>query len=148
MQAQYSLLDRILEPFEHHRALLERGAGLTFSMFMSGVFSRLIKDPDKTTFEALLHTLGAIALFVIVVTAVVLFILYRHKGYVPHIPLGWRVYIAQGLCLLAVFLTGFFVMEAMVACLAIALLASGTLIILELMKDEWDIPRFRFLEGL
>ena len=146
MREGYSILDRMVDTLDSHKPLLERGAGLTFSVFMSGVFSRLIKDPNKETFNTLLGTIGMLMVAFLVTTGVILFLLYHYKGYVLHVPMNWKVNIVQGLCLMIVFLTGFFIVEAVAACFILALMASGTLILLEALKDRWDIPGIRFLD--
>jgi len=116
------------------RADVEKAMGLSFSIFMSGVFSRMIRDPEGSGYQSLLQFLdgGLLALIILLLAgSIVILALFRKRDS------AWtsssrHYYFMFGLLLVLTYASGYLIADAAIvaATLGVAanvLLASMTL---------------------
>ncbi|MFA7341616.1 MAG: hypothetical protein WCY65_00390 [Candidatus Methanomethylophilaceae archaeon] len=114
------------------RATLERALGLSFSIFMSGVFSRMIRDPTGEGYHSLVQVLDSslLALIIVAVAAAALVVSYYSEQIPSWISQPHRFYVVMGLLLLFSYLSGYLIVDSTPVAAA---MAAGSNVILAAM---------------
>lgn len=129
------------EYFQESRASLEKTWGLSFSIMMSGVFSRMIKDPTGEGYHALIDNLDSalMAPLIIILGIIVLLVSY----YSEQIP-SWmshpnRFYFTMGFFLIISYLAGYLMYDSLLVAVSLAVLANGILTFMIMNKKKWGV---------
>ncbi|MGE4274648.1 MAG: hypothetical protein AB7E27_01140 [Candidatus Methanomethylophilaceae archaeon] len=129
------------EMFQESRATLEKVLGLSFSIFMSGVFSRLIRDPTGEGYHALIQYLDSslLAIIIVVLGIVALVVSY----YSEHIP-SWishphRFYLVMGLLLVFSYLSGYLMVDSTSVAASMVVAANVLLVAMAVNKERMGV---------
>ncbi len=140
MQQLRNLAEYIRWKLRRDREMLESMSGVVFALFMSGLISRYLKDPDKELFNSLLGSLGLLLIVVLIILMTFIVDQYRKNGMKPWMR-ATLLYLAQALSLLMVYVSGFLVPDAPWEFLGMGTLLGATFIGLELVREDMGIQR-------
>jgi len=124
--------------------------GASFSIIMSGVFSRMIRDPSGERYHAIMEMLGS-TLFVpsLMVSAVAVILVYYYGDrFGLWIPQVHQYYVTMAGCAAALYLGGYVFVDNMAVGAAVLFFSGGLLAVLALKKDEWGIGEPRMLRRI
>ncbi len=129
---------------------VEKWMGASFSIIMSGVFSRMIRDPSGERYHAIMEMLGS-TLFVpsLMVSAVAVILVYYYGDrFGLWIPQVHQYYVTMAGCAAALYLGGYVFVDNMAVGAAVLFFSGGLLAVLALKKDEWGIGEPRMLRRI
>lgn len=129
------------EAFREARDSLEKIWGLSFSIMMSGVFSRMIKDPTGEGYQTLIGNLdsGLMAILIVALGIIVLLASYFSEQIPSWVSQPNRFYLMIGLFLIMSYAAGYLVCDALMVATSLAVLANGLLTAMILNKKRWGV---------
>lgn len=132
------------------RANLERALGLSFSIFMSGVFSRMIRDPTGEGYHSLIQILDSslLALIIVTLAAAALVVSYYSEQIPSWISQPHRFYLVMGLLLLFSYVSGYLIVDSPLVAASVAVGSNVVLAAMAVNKERlgirapWIVSRF------
>lgn len=129
---------------------LEKWLGMGFSIVMSGVFSRMIRDPTGERYHTILEVMGSsgFTAITIIVAAVVLVVYYYGDRFGIWIPQTHQYYATILLCIVALYLGGYVAIDNPIVGATAIFFSGGLLAVLSIKKASWGIAEVGILSRL
>lgn len=129
------------ETVQESRASLEKIWGISFSIMMSGVFSRMIRDPTGEGYHALIDNMDSalLAPLIILLGIIVLIVSYYSEQIPTWMSHPNRFYLTLGFFLVMSYVAGYLMYDSLMVAVSMAVLANGILTFMILNKKRWGV---------
>ncbi len=129
---------------------LEKWLGMAFSIVMSGVFSRMIRDPGGERYHSILEVMGSsgFTTMTIIIAVLVLLVYYYGDRFGIWIPQTYHYYATILLCAVALYLGGYVVIDNPIVGATALFFSGGLLAVLAVKKESWGIAEVGILSRL
>ncbi|HIJ00380.1 MAG: hypothetical protein PWQ88_173 [Candidatus Methanomethylophilaceae archaeon] len=130
--------------------ILQRWWGTAFSITMSGVFSRMIRDPTGEKYHTILNLMGSV-LFLsgIIILLLSIMLIYHYGDRIGlWIPQSYHYYLLLASCVGTLYFAGYIAIDNLSTGLVLILLAGGFLTLLVLKKESWGIYEPRIIRRI
>lgn len=129
---------------------LEKWLGMAFSIVMSGVFSRMIRDPAGERYHDTLAIMGTseFASVMLAITFVVILVYYYGDRLGIWVPQAHQYYATIIICLVALYMAGYVAVDNPLVAGSVLLFSGGLLTVLAVKKDSWGIADVGILRRL
>lgn len=129
---------------------LEKWLGMAFSIVMSGVFSRMIRDPTGERYHSILAVMGSsgFTTMTIIVAALVLLVYYYGDRFGIWIPQTYQYYATILLCIVVLYLGGYVAIDNPIVGVTALIFSGGLLAVLAVKKESWGIADVGILSRL